>query len=199
MTQARLTPKQQRFIEEFLVDGNKTQALIRAGFSHRGAKQYASKLYDKLRPFIDPRLAAQRRELAASGMKTKEERLKELEYAAFLDPAECFDEHGQPLSIRAMPEHVRRAIAGYEVDPSKFVTKVKFVDKRGAIMDCSKLLGELPDNKKPDPPQTPRRTIDISKLTNEELEAVTRGKKIMQRLINEADAVGQSPGPSKAP
>ena len=29
----------------------------------------------------------------------------------------AFDEQGRPLSIREMPEHVRRAIASYEVDP----------------------------------------------------------------------------------
>ncbi|MGH7219332.1 MAG: terminase small subunit, partial [Nitrospiraceae bacterium] len=107
MTPACLTPKQHRFIEEFLVDGNKTEALIRAGFSRRGARQYASKLYDKLRQIIEPRLAAQRRALAASSLKTKEKRMKELKYAAFLDPAECFDEHGRPLSIREIPEHIR--------------------------------------------------------------------------------------------
>lgn len=73
-----------------------------------------------------------------------EERLEELRCAARLDPFDAFDEHGRPLSIREMPEHVRRAIAGYEVDPISFVTKIKFVDKRGAIMDYSKLMGDIP-------------------------------------------------------
>ena len=72
--------------------------------------------------------------VASWALRTKEQRLQELADGAFLDPAECFYEQGQPLSIRAMPEHVRRAIASYEVDAEKFVTKVKFVDKRGAIM-----------------------------------------------------------------
>jgi hypothetical protein len=65
-------------------------------------------------------------------------------YAAFLEPIHAFDEHGHPLSIREMPEHVRRAIASYEVDPEKFVMKIRFVDKRGAIMDYSKLAGDIP-------------------------------------------------------
>ena len=190
-----LTPKQHRFIEEFLIDGNKTEALIRAGFSCRGARQYASKLYDKLRQIIEPRLAAQRRALAASSLKTKEERMKELEYAAFLDPAECFDEQGRPLSIREMPESARRAIPGYEVDPDKFVTKVKFVDKRGAIMDYSKLLGDLPDKKQPDPPPAPVKKRDLSKLTDEELETVTRSCKILKRLDELASAPTTPAGP----
>ena len=64
-------------------------------------------------------------------------RLEELSYAALLDPKDCFDEHGRPLSIRDMPDKVRRAIASYEVDPEKFVTKIRFVDKGVAIMDYS--------------------------------------------------------------
>jgi hypothetical protein len=39
------------------------------------------------------------------------------------------------------------AIAGYDVDPDTFVTKLKFVDKRGAIMDYSKLAGDIPSEK----------------------------------------------------
>lgn len=171
MTQGR-TPKQDRFVEEFLVDGNKTQALIRAGFARPGARQYASKLYDKLRHIIEPRLALQRQELAAAVMRTKAERLKELEYAAFLDPAECFDDHGRPLSIREMPEHARRAIAGYEVDPENSVTKLRFVEKRGAIMDYSKLSGDIPRGEMP-PPVKPS-PYDASKFTKEEWDEYKR-------------------------
>ena len=34
-----MTPKQQRFVEEYLVDLNATQAAIRAGYSARTASQ----------------------------------------------------------------------------------------------------------------------------------------------------------------
>lgn len=80
------------------------------------------------------------------------QRLKELSYAIVLDPAECFDEHGMPLLILQMPERARRAIAGYEEDPLSFVTKIKFVDKRGAIMDYSKLAGDIPNGEVPPSP-----------------------------------------------
>ena len=39
-----MTPKQQRFVEEYLIDLNATQAAIRAGYSQNGAKQCASRL-----------------------------------------------------------------------------------------------------------------------------------------------------------
>ena len=34
-----MTPKQQRFVEEFLIDLNATQAAIRAGYSENAAKE----------------------------------------------------------------------------------------------------------------------------------------------------------------
>ncbi len=37
-----LTPKQRRFVEEFLVDLNATQAAIRAGYSERTARSIGS-------------------------------------------------------------------------------------------------------------------------------------------------------------
>ena len=36
---ARLTPKQARFVEEYLVDLNATQSAIRAGYSKKTARQ----------------------------------------------------------------------------------------------------------------------------------------------------------------
>lgn len=40
----KLTPRQQRFVDEYLVDLNGTQAAIRAGYSVNGADQQASEL-----------------------------------------------------------------------------------------------------------------------------------------------------------
>lgn len=42
-----LTPKQQRFVEEYLVDLNATQAAIRAGYSARTANEQAARLLAK--------------------------------------------------------------------------------------------------------------------------------------------------------
>lgn len=39
-----LTPRQQRFVDEYLIDLNATQAAIRAGYSKNGAEVTASKL-----------------------------------------------------------------------------------------------------------------------------------------------------------
>ena len=57
-----LTPKQARFVEEYLVDLNATQAAIRAGYSERTARQIASENLSK--PDIQQAIAARQKELA---------------------------------------------------------------------------------------------------------------------------------------
>lgn len=42
--EGKLTPKQQRFVEEYLVDCNATQAAIRAGYSRKTANEQAARL-----------------------------------------------------------------------------------------------------------------------------------------------------------
>lgn len=46
---AKLTPKQQRFVDEYLIDLNATQAAIRAGYSLKTADKIASQLLGKTR------------------------------------------------------------------------------------------------------------------------------------------------------
>ena len=47
MSEKKLTPKQARFVEEYLIDANGTQAAIRAGYSKRSAKVTASQNLSK--------------------------------------------------------------------------------------------------------------------------------------------------------
>ncbi len=39
-----MTPKQERFVQEFMIDSNATQAAVRAGYSDHTAKQQGSRL-----------------------------------------------------------------------------------------------------------------------------------------------------------
>ncbi|CCQ72407.1 terminase small subunit [Magnetospira sp. QH-2] len=44
---SNLSPKQQRFVEEYLLDLNATQAAVRAGYSERTARQIGSENLSK--------------------------------------------------------------------------------------------------------------------------------------------------------
>lgn len=65
---SELTPKQQRFVEEYLVDLNATQAAIRAGYSAKTANRVASENLSK--PDIAAAIQAQRTKVAERTMRT---------------------------------------------------------------------------------------------------------------------------------
>ena len=109
------TPKQLRFVEEYLIDLIATQAARRAGYKGKYINRTASELLDKTRHLIEPRLGEQRATLAKKTELTRERWLKELTCVAFNDPGKMFDNHGNPLEICEMPQHVRRAIASFDI------------------------------------------------------------------------------------
>lgn len=63
----KLTAKQQRFCDEYLIDLNATQAALRAGYSKRSARQTAVKNMSKavIREYIDRRMAEKESALIA--------------------------------------------------------------------------------------------------------------------------------------
>jgi len=71
----KLTDKQQRFIEEYLVDCNAKQAAIRAGYSPKSAKQTGSENLTKpdLKAEIDKKLEEKRQETGYSREKAEEQ------------------------------------------------------------------------------------------------------------------------------
>ena len=60
---AKLTEKQKRFVEEYLIDLNATQAAIRAGYSPNTAEQAASRMlsFVKVQDAINIQLAERSR------------------------------------------------------------------------------------------------------------------------------------------
>lgn len=64
---AKLTAKQQRFCDEYLIDLNATQAAIRAGYSERSARQIADSNMSKhgIKEYIEKRMAEKESKLIA--------------------------------------------------------------------------------------------------------------------------------------
>ena len=130
-----LTPKQQRFIEEYLVDLNGTQAAIRAGYSAQTARAIASENLRK------PAIAAKlRRRLTAKRNQTLTRQLhvwQELERIAFASTDGIFDDQLEINDPGKWPKEAFNAIREFEVTKSPGVgpkgqpcvirkTKVKF-------------------------------------------------------------------------
>ena len=67
---SELTPKQQRFIEEYLIDLNATQAAIRAGYSEKTAKSIGQENLTK--PDVAEAIEAARKKLSERAEITQE-------------------------------------------------------------------------------------------------------------------------------
>lgn len=152
-------PKKLVFAAEFLKDRNATQAAIRAGYSAPTAHAAGERLLrdHEVAVFIAKHTekVIERAEVDAARV------LKEIHLAAFFDPEEMYREDGTLKNIPDMPEHIRRAIAAFEVVETfemqgegkdrrrvwtGYTKKVKLVSKEGTLTLAARHLGMLHDN-----------------------------------------------------
>ncbi len=116
MNRSSLTPKQERFVEEYLVDLNATRAAIRAGYSQRNADKIGPELLGKTR--IAAAIVAKRERVSLKAEVSAAEVLRELAVIAFSDVGEVMDFSGVALRLKAaneIPERARRALSSVKV------------------------------------------------------------------------------------
>jgi len=104
----KLTPKQQRFVEEYLIDLNAAAAARRAGYSVRTADAIGRENLGK--PTIAAAVAAAK---ASRSERTKIDSdwvLRTLAEEKTADLADIYDEHGSLLPLRQWPEVWRRGL-----------------------------------------------------------------------------------------
>lgn len=98
MSDKELTPKQQRFIDEYLIDLNATQAAIRAGYSKNNADKIGSELLGKTR--VRQAVEEKRKRLSIKTEITAEKILQEYAKIAFSNMADFVDwSNGQIVII----------------------------------------------------------------------------------------------------
>lgn len=144
---AKLTPKQERFVQEYLVDLNGKQAAIRAGYSERSAESQASALLRV--PKVAEALARAKQARAERVNASADDVLRELTRIALFDPAKCFGPDGKLLPITEMPQEARAVVAGLDIeegaDAGSVLRKLKSWDKVRALELLGKHLGLLKD------------------------------------------------------
>ena len=110
----KLTPKQARFVQEYLIDFNGTDAAIRSGYSKRSARVIAQTLLAK--PHIAAAVAKARDKVSQKLEVTVERIVREAAAVAFSDLRELYDDKGQLLPVHLWPAGVAESIAGVEVE-----------------------------------------------------------------------------------
>lgn len=144
-----LSPRHRRFVLEYLVDLNATQAAVRAGYRALNADVVGPRLLGSvgIRAAVNAALKDRERRVAVAA----DDVLRELVRVALVDPARLIDLDGRLLPLSAMPEDVRRAVASIEVEEIfegrgkdrehvGNLHKVKFWNKNEALRDLGKHL-----------------------------------------------------------
>lgn len=158
-----LSQKQKKFVEQYLIDLNATQAAIRAGYSARTADRIGPELLGKT--CVSKAIAEQLKARSERTQITQDRVLLEIARLAFSDPRKAFDETGKLKSIQDWPDEVAASISSIktkrliESDEPIEVVEVRFWDKNAALDKASKHLGLYEaDNRqsKPDFPQVTR-------------------------------------------
>jgi phage terminase small subunit len=131
-----LTPKQQRFVQEYAVDLNATHAAIRAGYSPKTARPISFETLQ--RPAV--KTAVQK------ALRANEERLQTLTEIAFGDPRDVISMDPElGLVVTPDPNIIQSVRRVTRRDPKTGltcrITSIKFVDRARAICELGRRLG----------------------------------------------------------
>lgn len=140
----KLTPKQRRFIDEYLIDLNATQAAIRAGYSEKTAYSIGVQLLKKLE--IQVEIQKRRNRLQSKLEITQERVLQELAAIAFANGADYAKVVNtgllptvEMIPTDELPPEKLPAIAG--IKANQYGVEVKLHDKVKALELLGKYLG----------------------------------------------------------
>ena len=154
-----LTPKQQRFVDEYLVDLNASAAARRAGYSPKRAGAIGGENLQK--PEIAAAITARREALQHSTQVTQERVIFELAKIGFLDARRFFDSDGRPIPLHQLDAQTAGAVVGLEVleefagigeerEKVGEVKKYKLADKVKALELLGRHVGIFDDKVKVD-------------------------------------------------
>lgn len=151
-----MTPRQSRFVEEYLIDLNASQAAIRAKY-----KGDPNTIGPRLLANVGVQEAIARRMAERSKRMeiTQDRVLKERARLAFFDVRKLLDNAGNPLPIQALDDDTAAAIAGLDVAVignaevgEGQILKIKWADKNVHLTALEKHLGMYKDGTGDSPP-----------------------------------------------
>jgi phage terminase small subunit len=130
-----LTPKQEAFVREYLLDLNATQAAIRAGYSARTAKQQGARLLTNVD--VSAALVAAKQERSQKTQIDADWLLTRLAEESTADVAELYNEDGTLKAVKDWPLIWRQGlVAGLDVEEIReqgavvgVIRKIKLSDR----------------------------------------------------------------------
>lgn len=139
-----MTKKQKRFVEEYLIDLNATQAAIRAGYSPDTAGSIGAENLKKpeIKSRIDQAMAERSRRTGINQDRV----LQELARIGFAKITDVVDPETAEIRTDASDDDLA-CIQSIKIKPNEFGTEreVKLYDKKAALVDLGKHLGLFKD------------------------------------------------------
>jgi phage terminase small subunit len=139
----RLNDKQRRFVQEYMIDLNATQAAIRAGYSEKTAGSQSFDLLQK--PEIQDAISQAKSERASETKIDAAWVLKRLAAEADADVADLYDEDGRLLPVNRWPKIWRQGlVAGLKTQVSEdgvAIIDVKLSDRVRRLELIGKHIG----------------------------------------------------------
>ena len=145
-----MNAKQQRFVTEYLIDLNATQAAIRCGYSPKTARVQGSRLL--LNADIQASVAAGKAHQLGQNDLSASRVLEELRRLAFTDTRGFFDDAGNLKPMQQLSAEQGAALASFEViiknakagdNQTDTVHKIRLWDKTRALEHLAKHFGLL--------------------------------------------------------
>lgn len=146
----KLTDKQERFCNEYLIDLNATQAAIRAGYSENTANEQGARLLANVS--VQAFLSDRKKAISEKFEITHEQVLREYYKLGFYDIRNAFDEVGNLIPVKDLDDTTAAAIAGIDVFEENvgtgenkkiigYTKKIRLSGKREALDSICKMLG----------------------------------------------------------
>ena len=141
---AKLTAKQQRFCDEYLIDLNATQAAIRAGYSAKTADQQGSRMLTNVK--VQQEIAEKMAERSKRTGINQDRVLQEIAKLALVNIDDVVDLDTGRVRETATKEDLA-CIQSIKIKPTEFGTEreIKFYDKKGSLELVGKHLGMFKD------------------------------------------------------
>lgn len=187
-----LTPKEEKFCQEYVKRLNKTQAAIAAGYSKKTAKEIGYENFTK--PHIKDRIEQIQAEIREKTGIDEHSVIVELASLGFWTIKDFLNKDGSVRNLATMQKNKLKPVAGIKVteriikteDTEKgtvtekiITTELKLSDKRAALGDLGRHLGIFAeDNKQTKPvPNAPITDSQFDKLLNLARETKTGSRK----------------------
>lgn len=153
---AELTPRQRRFVDEYLIDLNATAAARRAGYAEKWAGSQGFQLLQK--PHVAAAIAAAKSDRSARTRVTQDMVIAEYACLAFADIRAFVDWGPDGVALKssdALDDEQARCIA--EVTETRTQhggsRRVKLHDKKGALDALARHLGMFTDHEAAEAPR----------------------------------------------